>query len=190
VLGLGSATRSSSPRLATVVESFDEAVDDAFAPLRGKRLPDAVAAAASSLGDRGLIWFLIGLLRARRPGVHRTVALRAVVFTGTLSPIINATLKAAVGRARPEMRAFHHVLVRVPRTASFPSGHTMAAWCAATLLADRDPFAPLYYTTASVISLSRIHVRLHHATDVVGGALIGIGLGHLGRRLFRAFPNR
>ena len=77
------------------------------------------------------------------------------------------------------------VIVRVPRTASFPSGHTMAAWCAATLLADGDPLAPLYYAIAVMVSLSRIHVRLHHATDVVAGTLIGIALGRTGRHLFK-----
>ncbi len=106
-----------------------------------------------------------------------------MVFTGIVAPAVNAELKRAVGRRRPQGTAAHPLPVRIPRTTSFPSGHSLAAWCAATLLAEGDPLAPAYYAMAGAISLSRVHVRLHHASDVVGGALLGVGLGRLGRAL-------
>ncbi|HLI74534.1 MAG TPA: phosphatase PAP2 family protein [Acidimicrobiales bacterium] len=166
------------------VDAFDNAVDRWMSPLRGRRLPDAVASSASALGDHGLIWFLLGLVRAHRRGRRRSVAVRAVVFTGLVVPGVNAALKTMVGRVRPEPPDRHVLRVRVPRTASFPSGHTLAAWCAATLFADQDPWWPVYFGAAAVISVSRVHVRLHHATDVVAGALLGTALGTLGKRLF------
>ncbi len=166
------------------VVAFDSAVDQWMAPWRGKRLPDAVASTASALGDHGLIWFLLGLVRAGRHGRRRAVAVRAVVFTGLVVPGVNAALKILVGRVRPERPDRHVLRVRVPRTASFPSGHALAAWCAATLFADQDPWSPVYFGGAAVISASRVHVRLHHATDVVAGALLGTALGELGKRLF------
>jgi undecaprenyl-diphosphatase len=98
-------------------------------------------------------------------------------------PVVNATLKSVVGRTRPQAESPHRLPVRIPRTASFPSGHTLAAWCAATLLAEDDPWAPAYYAIAGAVSFSRLHVRLHHATDVVAGSILGILLGRLGRRL-------
>jgi undecaprenyl-diphosphatase len=57
----------------------------------------------------------------------------------------------------------------------------LAAWCAAVLLADDDPWAPAYYGLAGLISYSRVHVRLHHASDVAAGALLGLGIGALVR---------
>jgi len=74
--------------------------------------------------------------------------------------------------------------VRIPRTTSFPSGHALAAWCAATLLDDDDAWSPGYYAMAMIISVSRVHARLHHTTDVVAGSLLGVALGRLGRLLF------
>jgi len=35
-----------------------------------------------------------------------------------------------------------------------------------------------------VVSTSRAYVKIHHASDVVAGAAIGIGLGVLARRLW------
>jgi len=165
------------------VEDFDTCIDGVVAPLRGRRAADTAAYAASFLGDHGLIWFLIGVVRGRRPGPKRAAAIRAVVFSGVVTPVVNAGLKSLVGRTRPHHETPPQVPVRIPTTASFPSGHTLAAWCAATLLAEDDPWAPVYYAIAGAISFSRLHVRLHHATDVVAGSIIGIALGWLGRTL-------
>lgn len=169
--------------LSSAVESFDRFVDERFEPWRGRRVADAVAYAASALGDHGLVWFLAGVVRGRRAGPRRALAVRAVVFTGVLTPVVNAGLKSAVGRVRPDRQSGRSIPVRIPRTASFPSGHALAAWCAATLLAEDDPAAAAYYAAAAAVSASRVHLRLHHATDVVAGSVLGVGLGRLGRRL-------
>jgi undecaprenyl-diphosphatase len=165
------------------VDRFDRVIDGLVAPLRGRRVADATAYAASALGDHGLVWFLIGVTRGRRPGPKRALAIRAVVFSGAVTPLVNATIKSVVGRQRPQVETTHPLPVRIPRTASFPSGHTLAAWCAATLLAENDPWGPAYYAMAGAISFSRLHVRLHHATDVVAGSILGVVLGRLGRIL-------
>ena len=171
-------------------EQLDRRVDDLVAPWRGRPAADAVAYVASAVGDHGLIWFLIGLVRARRPGRRRAVALWAVLFTGAVTPVVNVVVKEGTRRGRPDPRADDPPSIRVPRTTSFPSGHALAAWCAATLLADGDPLAPLYYVAAGAVSASRVHVRLHHATDVLAGAVLGVGLGRLGRRLSRPWLGR
>jgi len=172
--------------LRGVVDRFDTAVDATVAPLRGRPLLDALAAVSSALGDRGLVWFLMALARRGRPGPRRARALRAVAFTGALTPAVNQALKRAVRRARPPRPAVPPLAVRIPRSASFPSGHALAAWCAATLLAEGDGAAPLYYAMAAAVSYSRVHVRLHHASDVVAGSALGAGLGLVGRRLVPA----
>lgn len=176
--------RAEIPANENVVEAFDRIVDEALDPLRDRALPDLLSSVASALGDHGLIWFLVGLGRAREGGRPRMVAIRAVTFAGVVTPLVNSYLKRRVGRVRPAMHAPGSLPVRIPRTTSFPSGHALAAWCAATLLADSDPLAGAYYCIASAISVSRVHLRLHHASDVVAGALLGAGLGRLGRAMF------
>jgi undecaprenyl-diphosphatase len=111
------------------------------------------------------------------------VAVRAVAFTGLVAPVVNSVLKSMVARRRPHRAAPGPLPVRIPRTASFPSGHALAAWCAATLLAEDDPLAPAYYAMAGAVSISRVHVQLHHATDVMAGGVLGVVLGLLGRKL-------
>ena len=76
----------------------------------------------------------------------------------------------------------HPLPFRQPITSSFPSGHATAAFCAATLLAENERRAPVYYALATVVALSRIHTKIHHASDVVGGIVIGLVLGRVGRR--------
>jgi len=168
------------------VEAFDRFVDKLVAPLRGRRFADSAAYAASALGDHGLVWFLTAVARGRRPGPRRAASTRAVVFTGVVTPVVNAVLKSAVRRVRPRGGSPHRLPVRIPRTTSFPSGHALAAWCAATLLAEDDPLAPLYYSMAGAVSFSRVHVELHHASDVVGGSVLGVALGRMGRLVLPA----
>ena len=72
--------------------------------------------------------------------------------------------------------------LRQPKTSSFPSGHASAAMVAAAMLS-RQGGAPVWYLLAGIVATSRIHVRIHHGSDVVGGALLGAGLGVLARRI-------
>jgi membrane-associated phospholipid phosphatase len=153
-----------------------------------RRSPAAQAALArwaSRLGDRGLIWLLLWLLRMRRPGPARRRALAGLAFTGIVTPVVNLALKAVVKRPRPVLEPGIAVGVRVPMNPSFPSGHALAAWCAASMLGRgcRPVVRAAYGALALVVSWSRVKLRLHHPTDVFGGALIGVGLGAFGNRL-------
>jgi undecaprenyl-diphosphatase len=76
------------------------------------------------------------------------------------------------------------VPVREPTSTSFPSGHTLAAFCAVTVMAQRGDRSgnALLFTSATLVGLSRLHLRAHHASDVIGGAAIGVALGLVGRR--------
>ncbi|MHB8682344.1 MAG: phosphatase PAP2 family protein [Acidimicrobiales bacterium] len=172
--------------VASLFGAFDDWVDARLEPWRGRPLPDAVAATASFLGDHGLIWFLVGLSLARRPGRSRRRAVRAVAFSGIVVPAVNGALKRLVDRTRPPIGdPVAPAWVRTPTTASFPSGHALAAGCAATLLAEDAglPAAAALYGLAGTVAVSRVQLRHHHASDVVAGAVLGVVLGRAGRRL-------
>jgi undecaprenyl-diphosphatase len=167
-----------------VVDAVDDRVDAVNGRWRGRPVADGLAYGASALGDHGLVWFLIGLAQSRRPGKRRK-ATWAISFSGAVTPVVNAAVKSAVGRSRPEPRPDDPTPVRVPASTSFPSGHALAAWCAATLLAEDDPLGAAYYLVAAAVSLSRVHLRQHHASDVLAGAALGITVGQVGRRIGR-----
>ena len=42
----------------------------------------------------------------------------------------------------------------------------------------------IMYSVAVVISVSRVYVRIHHASDVVAGVALGAALGVAGSRVF------
>ena len=173
----------------TPVERFDEAVDGLFERLRGHRAVDRVLYGASALGEFGLLWVILAVLRGLRGEHHWRAAVRAGAAVGVESVVVNAGIKSLFRRRRPVADGPRPYPLRIPVTSSFPSGHATSAFCSATLLADGDPaLAPLYYGAATVVALSRIHVRIHHASDVAGGIAIGLALGRLGRRLVPLEP--
>jgi undecaprenyl-diphosphatase len=170
--------------LHAAIEDFDEQVDGWFSHLRGNPLADRVFYTASAVGDFGLIWVIFAVLRGLRgrPNDERA-AVRAIIATGVESVLVNAGIKSLFRRRRPVPPMEHPHPFRHPVTSSFPSGHATAAFCGATLLADGDKRAPVYYAVAAIVAASRVHVRIHHASDVLGGAAIGLALGLIGRAL-------
>jgi undecaprenyl-diphosphatase len=159
---------------------FDERVEARVERLRGNRFLDRLFYGASELGEWSLIWFLIGLLQALIPGREPLSLLRLAVILGVESALVNGPIKQLFRRARPvwtsdEPRPHH---LRIPVTSSFPSGHASAAFCAAVVLtAGGDPLWPVYFVVAAIVASSRSYVRIHHASDVLGGVLVGVLLG-------------
>ena len=90
-------------------------------------------------------------------------------------------------RHRPAWEQERPHKLRRPRTSSFPSGHASAAMTAAGLLAQNDPLWPLYYAIGAVVASSRVYVKIHHPSDVVAGALVGIVLARVARKVW-PFP--
>jgi undecaprenyl-diphosphatase len=157
------------------LSAIDEAVDAAFEPLRGRPQIDNTAAAVSNLADYGLIWVALAVLKARRRGPNRRRAVFALATAGFSSLIVSRVVKAAVSRERPEDHL--DATVRTPSSSSFPSGHTLAAFCTAFVLADSDLQTAANVGFATAVAASRVHLRAHHPTDVIGGAAIGSVLG-------------
>ena len=184
---LGAARRAPSTPL---VARFDGAVDGFFGRrLRGRPAWDRVMYAASAAGEHSLVWLAIAGAegwRARAPG--RTLA-RAVVALGAESLLVNGAVKSVFRRPRPAAGKPRPHYLRQPLSSSFPSGHASAAFFAAALLRD-SPLGPAYYALAVVVASSRVHVRIHHGSDVVAGALLGACMGEAARRAFPVLPRR
>ena len=166
---------------------LDDVVDSWFdSHLRGKPLADAVMYSASAVGDHGILWLALAAVQAarRRNENWQRPLLRAVSGLAVESAVVNGPVKWMFRRTRPlhdEPRPWN---VRQPRTSSFPSGHATSAFLGAALLSDDDPYWPIYYALAIVVAASRVHVKVHHASDVLGGVVIGAAMGQLARKLF------
>lgn len=176
------------PYEAPLVAAFDRFVDDQAERLRGSRLLDRVFCSASAAGDHGLVWLALAAIRALTPRSRDPHAGRAAARLGAgiaiESVLVNGLVKALFGRRRPHRGEHPRPLpVRQPLTSSFPSGHASAAFFGAILLGERDRRWPVYWAVALTVAASRVYVRMHHASDVVAGALVGVALGLAGRRL-------
>jgi undecaprenyl-diphosphatase len=150
-------------------------VDRVFAPLRGKPGIDRAAALMSNLADYGFVWVLLALVKGRHKGPDRRRAILSLAAAGFSSLAVSRAAKSVVSRQRPEEQL--QAMVRTPTSSSFPSGHTLAAFCTTFVLADEGAQTIAAVGFASAVAASRVHLRAHHASDVVGGAAIGSVLG-------------
>jgi undecaprenyl-diphosphatase len=169
---------------------FDDAVER-FAQRIRSPLLDPVFFGLSSAADHGLLWFALGSLRAARKG-DPTIALRLAAALGVESGLTNGPIKLLFQRIRPVLAEPDEPLpygLHRPVTSSFPSGHATSGFTAASLLGQGRRTQPLYYALAGLIAFSRVYVRLHHGSDVVAGAALGLGFGRVARRVAPLEPS-
>ena len=176
--------RLRSHPVAVRARAVDRAVDAAVTRIRHPVL-DALFYPLSSAADHSLLWLAAAGVREAlgkaRPGT--TVRLAAIL--GVESGITNLALKSVFGRIRPALDpALTGPLpwgLRRPVTSAFPSGHATAGFTTAVFLSRADP-GPPWYLIAGLVGFSRVYVRLHHASDVIGGVALGLAFGYAARR--------
>jgi membrane-associated phospholipid phosphatase len=171
------------PRVAAAVTAFDRRVDAAVEGVRSPTL-DRVMYAATELGDFSLIWHIIGTARGLRSDRRAAEAVRLSAVLAVESALVNGLIKSFFRRTRPTWEQPRAYRIRRPRSSSFPSGHASSAFTASALLGEDDALRPLYYALGLVVASSRVYVKIHHASDVVGGMATGVVLGRLARRLW------
>ena len=167
------------------VDQFDASADALLEQARGNPVLDRVMTFSTHAGEFSAIWHLTGVVRGTLRGRPDHVVALAVGL-GLESLIVNQGLKRLVGRRRPTDEGDDRYEIRAPLTSSFPSGHASSAAFAATVLIGWDGrrWAPLYGSMAALVALSRPYVRIHHASDIVGGLVVGTAMGWAARRIF------
>ncbi|HBX76163.1 MAG TPA: hypothetical protein DEG43_00815 [Acidimicrobiaceae bacterium] len=166
-----------------LVARFDEQVDSVAEVLRGNRIADRLFYSLSKVGDHGIIWHVIGCSRVI---LNQDTFVAAVALSSALgieAAVVNGPVKMLFRRVRPEPEEPRPLQLRKPRTSSFPSGHASAGAFAAMLVADRTVKAWPWYLAGGLVGWSRVHVRIHHPSDVLGGFIVGWALGRLALRV-------
>jgi undecaprenyl-diphosphatase len=142
----------------------------------------------SEVADFSVLWHTVSVAQALCGGpTAERRSLRLSATLGIESLIVNGLLKRLVRRQRPDILTERPHHLRQPLTSSFPSGHASAAFCAATLLSDgaSRPARLGWHLLAAATAWSRVHVGIHHASDVVGGVVVGWAIGRAARRWWR-----
>ena len=170
------------------VAAFDRWADGLLESLRGNPVADRLFTTASHLGDFSLIWHILGLARGLTTDERANQAFVLAAFLGMESLVVNQGVKRVFRRTRPTPAGDDRYIIRRPSTSSFPSGHASAAFAAASMLTSWDGkrSAPLWFSLATVVGLSRAYVRIHHPSDVVAGAALGLALAAGAKRILRA----
>jgi undecaprenyl-diphosphatase len=156
---------------AAIAASPTPALDGAMA-----RLSVAANYSRLSLASATLLAFTRGKHGRRAAGL----GLASVAVT---SAVVNVAIKPLGRRARPDPTA-HEVpearQVRMPKSASWPSGHTAAAFAFATGVSDELPWdGAALHLLAAAVGYSRVHTGVHYPSDVILGALIGETISHV-----------
>jgi undecaprenyl-diphosphatase len=108
-----------------------------------------------------------------------------VLLANALSHAAVQVLKRTVVRARPcDGRGRLLALLDLPDPFSFPSGHTAAASAVAASVALAEPaLTPLVVPLAGLVGYSRVRLRVHHVSDVLAGAALGLAGAIVATRL-------
>lgn len=170
--------------LVDIIHSMDYSVLEYIADsLRGGAL-DRVMTVLSLLGNGGAVWIALAVLllffrRTRRAGAAMLLAMAAGFVIGNLG------IKELVMRPRPFVTHSDLTPLLDPGDPwSFPSGHALSSFAAATaLFCFHKKTGVLAFILAALIAFSRLYASVHYPTDVLAGAVIGIVLGILAAAL-------
>lgn len=141
---------------------------------------------ASRLGDWPL-WVALILAQPFLDPIHGGRRMLEYTATALVAIACYRMVKTRLCRERPFITFTGIISCREPARDrySFPSGHTMHAVLFCTLTATHAAWLlPWLVPAAALIAVSRVGLGLHYISDVLAGALLGVGFGLAGLRLF------
>jgi undecaprenyl-diphosphatase len=175
-----------------LAENFDLPILDWIQNTLQCGLLDFLMPLITLLGDAGIFWIAVAVVlliipKTRKIGLGMGVAL----LMGLL--VCNVILKPWVARIRPYDYQIQYfgtqikLLVDAMHDFSFPSGHTIASFEAATvLLIHNKKMGIPAMILASLIAFSRLYLYVHYPTDVIASVILGIGIAVLADMIVRA----
>ena len=144
---------------------------------------DTVMPYISSLARHGEFWILLALIllcfkKTRKAGVAMAIAMACGYLIG------NMGMKNLFARIRPYDLVEVELLVEKLHDFSFPSGHTLVSFEAATALwVYHRKWGVAALILATLIALSRLYLFVHYPTDVLVGLVLGVVIALLACRL-------
>ncbi len=162
---------------------YDAAIDRLVAPLRRSRPITRATVYLTNSAVYSAIWLVICGVGALIDQPRRTtwgwIALGLVIEFA----LTNGPVKQVFRRRRPidPLDGEWVKGLRRPRTSSFPSGHASAAGFMIGTTAGLVPLWPVIAVVGVAIAVTRVFLRLHHASDITAGMVWGAVVGVIWR---------
>ena len=161
---------------------------------------DAVMPIITMFGDGGIFWIACAVILLCIPKTRKTgLGMGIALVLGLI--VCNITLKPQVQRIRPydfQQEYFQvtiQLLTEQMHDYSFPSGHTIASFEAATVLLINDKRLGIpAMILAVLIAFSRLYLYVHYPTDVIFSIVAGILFAFIGNwlagKIMARFPGK
>ena len=180
--------------LDNLAVSFDLPILDWIQAHLQSSFLDTVMPIITMFGDAGIFWMICATLllitnKHRRTGLGMWFAMALGLL------VCNMILKPMVGRMRPYDFQLEHfqvvidLLIDKESSLSFPSGHTIASFEAATVLLINSPLLGIpALILAILIAFSRMYLYVHYPTDVIFSVFAGRLFGIIGNLIAKKIP--
>lgn len=175
--------------LDTLAVSFDLPILDWIQANLQSPFMDKFMPFITLFGEGGIFWIAVAVILLILPKTRKTgLGMGFALIFGLV--VCNMTLKPLCQRVRPydfQMENYGitiNLLVKALHDYSFPSGHTIASFEAATVLMRRDKRMGIpALILACLIAFSRLYLYVHYPTDVLVAIVLGVIFGILGDML-------
>jgi undecaprenyl-diphosphatase len=155
------------------LQELDERLLQRAVRVRSPHL-DPLLVGITRAASYSVLWLAIaGVLAARGRERGRRAAAHGLAAVGVAATVANGPAKLLTRRSRPSPESSQS-LIGLPRSTSFPSGHSASAFAFATGACSQAPgLAPLLVPLAGAVAYSRVHTGVHYPSDVAAGAALG-----------------
>jgi len=158
-----------------IIQSFDNTVQEFIQTHMTSAFLDFIMPFITKLGSGGMIWIVVALafLRSKQYRINGFMLIGSLLLCLLIG---NLTLKPLVARIRPcDMNTAFPLLIARPTDFSFPSGHTMSSFAAASVIFHANPSMGIVaFVLASLIAFSRLYLYVHFPSDILAGIVLGM----------------
>lgn len=161
-----------------IVQNFDNTVLEFIRIHMSSGFLDFIMPLITKLGTGGMIWIVVALafLKSKQYRTDGLILIGSLLLCVLLGNII---LKPLIGRIRPcDINTAIPLLIARPTDFSFPSGHTLSSFAAASVIFHANTGMGIAaIVLASLIAFSRLYLYVHYPSDILAGMILGIFIG-------------